>query len=145
MEPLFNNPGYQPIIENIFLTLDHQSILQCRLVNQSWKKHVDKPIFWLKKCAQKKSENQDLWTRIIHAPKDELEDENYLENNIAQCLMKMNNLDQCAFQYPLHMACKMGDAKLAQFILENVNSPMYDEHGRTPIHLAAQNGTYFFS
>ena len=58
MEPLFNNPGYQPIIENIFLTLDHQSILQCRLVNQSWKKHVDKPILWLKKCAQKKSENK---------------------------------------------------------------------------------------
>ena len=50
------------------------------------------------------------------------------------------NVQQCSFQYPLHMACKIGDAKLAQFILENVNSPMYDEHGRTPIHFASLNG-----
>ena len=29
---------------------------------------------------------------------------------------------------------------LVQFILDNVNSPMYDQHGRTPIHFAALNG-----
>ena len=60
MEPLVNNPGFQHIIEDIFLNLDHETILQCRLVNKSWKKHIDKSIFWLKKCSQEqKSANQD--------------------------------------------------------------------------------------
>ena len=44
------------------------------------------------------------------------------------------------FQYPLHMASKIGDVNLVEFILENVNPPMYDQHGRTPIHFAALNG-----
>ena len=82
MEPLINNPGYQHIVEDIFLNLDQKEILQCRLVNKSWKKHIDKAIFWLKK-----------------------------------------------FQYPLHMASKIGDVNLVEFILENVNPPMYDQHG----------------
>ena len=38
------------------------------------------------------------------------------------------------------MASKIGDVNLVEFILENVNPPMYDQHGRTPIHFAALNG-----
>ena len=84
MEPLINNPGYQHIVEDIFLNLDQKEIFQCRLVKKSWKRFFQnqKRIFWLKK-----------------------------------------------FQYPLHMASKIGDVNLVEFILENVNPPMYDQHG----------------
>ena len=166
MEPLINNPGYQHIVEDIFLNLDQKEILQCRLVNKSWKKHIDQSIFWLKKCSQsqkqqqEKSSNQDsslsIWTSIVQALKEEFENHlltssqtgsptadrnhHHLEQNIVQCLMKLNNLLDQQYQYPLHMVSKIGDVKLVQFILENVNSPMYDQHGRTPIHFAALNG-----
>ena len=51
MEPLINNPGYQHIVEDIFLNLDQKEIFQCRLVKKSWKRFFQnqKRIFWLKK------------------------------------------------------------------------------------------------
>ena len=42
-------PGLQNISEDIFKLLDKKSLLNCRLVNSSWKKIIQKPIFLLKK------------------------------------------------------------------------------------------------
>ena len=51
LETLINNPGLQHIAENIFQYLDQHSLLKYRLVNSSWKRILDQPIFWLKKVS----------------------------------------------------------------------------------------------
>ena len=52
MEKLTNNQGFQHIAETIFLQLDPLILETCRDVNKSWKKILEDPSFWLKKCFQ---------------------------------------------------------------------------------------------
>ena len=52
MDLFMNNPGLHHIGKVIFKHLDHDTLLSCRLVNQSWKAFVDDYDFWLKRCAQ---------------------------------------------------------------------------------------------
>ena len=49
MEIFIKNHGLQNISEDIFKLLDKKTLTDCRLVNSSWKKILDQPIFWLKK------------------------------------------------------------------------------------------------
>ena len=49
MEAITKIPGFQHIGEEIFKLLDKASVLNCRMVNSSWKQFFDQPIFWLKK------------------------------------------------------------------------------------------------
>ena len=52
MEAITKIPGLQHISEDIFNLLDTKNLLKCRLVNKSWKKILDQPIFWLKKLEE---------------------------------------------------------------------------------------------
>ena len=70
-EALFENPGFSHIAENIFLFLDHESLLSCQKVCKSWAINLDS-IFWFKKCAQKGLffgflPTEKMWKEIIHA------------------------------------------------------------------------------
>ena len=49
MEAIIKIPGFQHVGEDIFKLLNKESVLNCRLVNSSWKQFFDQPIFWLKK------------------------------------------------------------------------------------------------
>ena len=42
-------PGLQHISEDIFKLLDKKSLMNCRLINSSWKNVSKTSIFWLKK------------------------------------------------------------------------------------------------
>ena len=53
MNAIIKNPGLHHIVEDIFRCLDKKIILNCRLINYSWKKILDQPIFWLKKLNEK--------------------------------------------------------------------------------------------
>ena len=55
LETFVNNPGLQHIAENIFQHLDKHSLLKYRLVNSSWKRILDQPMFWLNKLVAKES------------------------------------------------------------------------------------------
>ena len=49
MESITKNSGLLHISEKVFKFLDQQSLMDCRMVNKSWKQVLDQPIFWLKK------------------------------------------------------------------------------------------------
>ena len=53
LESFINNPGLQHIAENILQNLDKHSLLKYRLVNSSWKRVLDQPIFWFNKLITK--------------------------------------------------------------------------------------------
>ena len=46
LELFINSPGLQHIAEKIFQNLDQKSLLKLRLVNSSWKRILDRPMFW---------------------------------------------------------------------------------------------------
>ena len=64
---LMTNPGYSQIARNILLRLDHNSQLRCRLVSQSWKGHIDQPLFWILKCDRKGQTKQlhEAWVDMF--------------------------------------------------------------------------------
>ena len=49
MQAFTKIPGLQHISEDIFKLLDKKNLMKSRLVNNSWKRILDRPIFWLKK------------------------------------------------------------------------------------------------
>ena len=69
MDTLINNPGFNNITKKIFLLLDHETLLTCRLVCKSFKTKVEDPYCWIKICSQlgQPKSLTDLWTgRILN-------------------------------------------------------------------------------
>ena len=46
---IIENPGLQNIVERIFLNLNYENLLTCRLINKSTRFILDNPLFWLKR------------------------------------------------------------------------------------------------
>ena len=89
MELLTQNPGFLHLGQEIFLYLDHKSLLECQEVCRSWKRFLDNPKFWIKKCKQK-GLTQDLyytWMKLSHKLE---ETETCLEQNVTKCLIRMH-------------------------------------------------------
>ena len=61
LESFINNPGLQHIAENILQNLDKHSLLKYRLVNSSWKRILDRPIFWFNKLVMKEFLENSAW------------------------------------------------------------------------------------
>ena len=66
MDNLTKNPGLTHIAEVIFLNLNYSHILECSQVHESWKKILNRPNFWLQKCAQNPEfKNKSAWKKLI--------------------------------------------------------------------------------
>ena len=52
MENFLNNYGLQHIVENILMYSDIETLLKCRIVNQTWRKFIDNPRFWIKRGSK---------------------------------------------------------------------------------------------
>ena len=167
MESLINNPGFNNITKKIFLLLDHQTLITCRLVCQSLKTKVEDPYFWIKRCSQlgQPKSLTNSWTDLVQRHKKswlikdiKVEAKNcrdrktlwhlrkrFLEQKFVQCLIKwtlnFSHLELGGFD-PLHAAALFGCLEVVEFITsytENVN-PSWMLYGCTPLHLAAKTG-----
>ena len=98
MEVITRNSGLHHISEDILQLVDIDSLMNCRLVNSSWKEILDQPIFWLKKMHLVNSIIFDI--QIIHNPSftQELDDQVqvYVKDNstIFDVQKKWKNLAQ---------------------------------------------------
>ena len=72
MDQIVSNPGLQHIAEKIFLTLNYEDILSCRLVNKSSKLILENPMLWLRQGILKglSKKNQEDWINVIKLMKD---------------------------------------------------------------------------
>ena len=116
MEALFENPGFSHIAENIFMFLDHDSLMSCQNVCKSWAINLDS-IFWLKKCAQKGLPKpiEKMWKEIIHATIG-----TNFEDNVISLLIKIHEEKSLQLvQPPIHIASRFGDFTLVQYMLQN--------------------------
>ena len=98
MEVITRNSGLHHISEDILQLVDIDSLMNCRLVNSSWKEILDQPIFWLKKMHLVNSIIFDI--ELIHNPSftQELDDQIqvYVKDNstIFDVQKKWKNLAQ---------------------------------------------------
>ena len=68
-EKILNTAGLQDIAEKIFGYLNVKDLENCQEINQSSKKILDNPMFWLRKFRGLSKENQDDWTKVIQSMK----------------------------------------------------------------------------
>ena len=149
MDTLTKNPGLQQIPEDIFICLDKESLLNCRLVNKTWKEILDVPIFCLRNF--KSSEVVENWKFLSQQIEDE---------QIAKKFsLVLNKMEKSRPIKPLGMVIQLGNAgkyhDVMKFIIEHekrystVDDDTVDDDGfpyysvwdgwdMTPIHLAAR-------
>ena len=67
MEQIIKNPGYQHIVESIFLNLDYEKLQVCECINNSSQEILNNPMFWLKKWTLRgiSQKNRDAWSKAI--------------------------------------------------------------------------------
>ena len=154
MEVFTKNPGFQHIAEDIFKILSKKSLVDCRMVNKSWKTILNRPMFWLKRLKSETTlENFKSWEILVH----DIEADK-IEEDFGNLMIKMSNLK---IMSPLEIVVKLAEKKgnflnLISFILEHVDPESnidvdidswcsyavgsYDH--LAPIHLAAFYGLY---
>ena len=143
MNIVMSNPGFSQIAQNIIWRLDHNSQLNCRMVDQTWKAQVDQPYFWIKKLDYKKGQSKDLNEAWIDLA-GKFEKGSFLEQELRKCLMiffsKYSSIRECALNgiMPIHVAARTEESvEILKFIAsftDDCNPPKSD--GWTPLHLA---------
>ena len=145
MEIFTKNPGLQHIAEDIFNILDKKSLIDCRLVNKSWRTIFNWPIFWLRKSKSTMPENSKTWKILV----DQIED-CQIEEEFVNILIKNFKLTP---MFPLEIVVELIKKEkypnIVNFILEHVNpestvhievTPYLTYRDMTPICLAAFYG-----
>ena len=113
METFTKTPGLQQISEDIFRCLDKKNLLNCRLVNHTWKEILDMPIFCLKNFDS--SEVVENWKFLAQQIEDEP-----LAKEFSLVLTKMEKSKPI---YPLEMVLELNTVgkypDVVKFILEH--------------------------
>ena len=88
MDLVVNNHGFHHILEEIFMNLDHQHLLNCQKVCTFWESILKNPVFWLKKCVNigLTQEHEKLWAKLLKTLKDPS-----LKENMTSELMEIHN------------------------------------------------------
>ena len=164
LEIILNNPGLQHIAENILCNLKYDDLEVCKSVNESWKKVLDEPMFWLKIFIRRGLSMKDQldWSKAIQLTK-----RTSLENNVLSYL-KNSSKNQRVVNLPCYIDEKIvsnskklikkyhkpfnnpnsrkifdagcdGDAGIIQILaplMQNRDKP--NKYGYTPIHGAVE-------
>ena len=138
MDGLTKNPGLQYVAEEIFLNLNLDTIKKCVQVNESWRKLLNNPSFWLRKCIKHGIivDNKLDWEKTVNITRNTETEENlmyYLQNISDNIVVNKSS--------PMIWAAEHGHVDVVKSLaplIDNPNAPLLD--GRTPIFSAAQNG-----
>ena len=76
-DKITKNPGLQHISDGVFKLLDKKSLMNCRLVNHSWKNILDQPNFWFKKLKQ---DEEDFFKDFDEELNDDEEEVDFLDS-----------------------------------------------------------------
>ena len=119
-------PGLQNISEDIFKLLDKKSLLNCRLVNSSWKKIIQKPIFLLKKLRfSLDNHNMDVQKYWITVAR-EINHDNQIEQEFVLILLKIFQEKEIPsleyfmdlIQAKMNRAAKYGQLHILKFLVK---------------------------
>ena len=156
MDQIISNPGFQHIAEKIFITLNYEDILACRLINKSSNLILENPMLWIVQGILRglSKENQDDWINVIKLTKG-----TKLESNITKylrrvskksffvdvpCFIDQNCLEHFLntdFEIPIaidYNSDEYGKIQLMSTFMKNPNTQLTNHgDGATPISTAA--------
>ena len=122
MEVITKTPGFQHLSEDILKLLDKKSLMDCRIVNSSWKTILDQPTFWLKKMKMSDMPRlfQKSW-KMIASKLEDVDDTIYLNHKFVLAMIK---ICQSKRNFPLEIVMDLEEAgrdpyDLKKFILEH--------------------------
>ena len=92
MDVITKTPGLQHVSEDIMKLLDMKSLMNCRLVNSSWKNVINHPTFWLTKMKREEipEDVQRSWKMLAQ----ELNNDDQLSNEFVLILTKLMKSNQ---------------------------------------------------
>ena len=144
MENLTNNPGLQHLAEEIFYSLNIESLENCFEVNRLWREILN-PSFWLKKCEKYKGEfNYQTWTEVWQVTKNTI-----FEKELGRKLKKIYKLLETSTIHnlkleddPINWAAFYGHEVAIKSLINLYPQLMHtpNKFGMTPIHMAASMG-----
>ena len=151
MEGLMKNSGLSLIAEEIFLNLNIQDLVNCRLVSSFWLEFIDghKSLVLKKlKWSMINRRSRDGKTVVEKFPEYQMVLDHFAKREDWDSTQKffefMKNRGKSVLA-PFHMACWTGDKFLIQKLLkccpngsDSFNAP--DRHGFTPFHRIVING-----
>ena len=141
MENIFNNPAFAHVLEEIFLNLKVEDLLNCREVSRNFKAVLDQPTFWLKK-NQIDGDIQKpyikFWMNLIQMIR-----ETGLKYNLLKALVTINAKKYKDINMePMAELVKIGDLDLMKFVLDKREKLEVEsletqlKNGMTPLHMA---------
>ena len=113
MEAITEIPGLQHISEDVFKLLNHKDLMNCRLVNSSWKNILDQPKFWLEKLNRNYIWNVSIIWKLL-AKKLSTNIVNYIKKQFVLVLIKINR-QYLRYDIPFF---RPNESDLAKFILD---------------------------
>ena len=161
MEKLTENPGFNQLVQNIFIYLNYNTLLSCRMVNHSIKKNIDSPNFWLTKMSLSGMSRKRYlnWCRLI----DRLENipNDYYSGGMKEyhekttlSLMKMFRNYPNSYFLPLipdtvgtilHISVYNGHTEIVKslincIMMNNIGETYRNQSQMTPLHYSTKNG-----
>ena len=93
MDQILNTQGFQHIVENIFLNLNYEDLLFSQLINNSCKKIIENPMFWLKKWRKRglSKENEEDWANAIQITRNNPNNEEINALSYIKMVIKMGH------------------------------------------------------
>ena len=64
MDPIATPGPIHDVAEHLFLQMDKETLMDCRLVSKAWKKFLDSHTFWFKKLTFKYAHLEEGWKSL---------------------------------------------------------------------------------
>ena len=139
MENIINNPGLQHLAEKIFWNLNYEDLESCRLMNESCRKILDNPFFWIKIFIRRgiSKKYQMEWTYAIEITKDTTL-EKYVLLYLKKSTRNRRMVDlPCWIHSDYFIFSKI--KKVIQYLNSEVPNAA-DKNGKSPLYIAAEIG-----
>ena len=125
MEQFFTNPGFAHIADEILSHLDHRTLLRCRIVSSAFKKFLDNPKLWLRRCKRvsMSEENEAMWKNVIELliDNDDIINVDQILDEVNLILMKMSK-SFYNVESPINYACKEGKLDILKLTHESMKN-----------------------
>ena len=142
MEKMITRPGFEPILEKIFMHFDSQILLKClSSVCKYWKQVVQNSSFLMKqlKIAKMPEDKLMKWKELtVRIPHDV-----NLIHGLSRCIFwALNEHKTNGFLFPETAASAFGLMPLLKFMASYTDLDFSGEatNGSSPLHYAAQGG-----
>ena len=143
MDPVTTSGPIHDVAEHLFLQLDKETLMDCRLVSKAWKKFLDRPTFWFKKLTFEDDFVEEGWKSLAKVVMENNDIDDEVKEHFVLPLMKMYSGKECS---PLEIVWSLNEFKitkshteakcthadyedpiLSQFILEHISQHQDDQ------------------